>query len=50
VNLLEDNVDTRKKNTENLIDSKNKVGLEINAEKLSKSCCVISRIQGKIIT
>jgi hypothetical protein len=30
VNLLEDNVDTIKKNTETLIDASKEVGLEIN--------------------
>jgi hypothetical protein len=33
VNLLEDIIDTIKKNTENLIDASKEVGLEINVEK-----------------
>jgi hypothetical protein len=33
VNLLGDNVDTTKKNTETLIDASKEVGLEINVEK-----------------
>jgi hypothetical protein len=33
VNLLGDNVDTIKKNTETLIDASEEVGLEINVEK-----------------
>jgi hypothetical protein len=33
VNLLGDNIDTIKKNTETLIDSSKEVGLEVNAEK-----------------
>jgi hypothetical protein len=33
VNLLGDNMDTIKKNTENLIDARKEVGLEINVEK-----------------
>jgi hypothetical protein len=33
VNLLGDNIDTIKKNTETLIDASKQVGLEINAEK-----------------
>jgi hypothetical protein len=33
VNLLGDNIDTIKKNTQTLIDSSNEVGLEVNAEK-----------------
>jgi retron-type reverse transcriptase len=33
VNLLEDNIDTIKKNTETLIDASKEVGLEMNVEK-----------------
>jgi hypothetical protein len=33
VNLLGDNIDTIKKNTETLMDANKEVGLEINAEK-----------------
>jgi hypothetical protein len=33
VNLLRDNIDTIKKNTETLIDASKEVGLEINVEK-----------------
>jgi hypothetical protein len=33
VNLLGDNIDTVKKNTETLIDASKEVGLEINVEK-----------------
>jgi hypothetical protein len=33
VNLLEDNIDTIKKNTETLIDDSKEIGLEINVEK-----------------
>jgi hypothetical protein len=33
VNLLVDNIDTIKKNTENVIDGSKEVGLEVNTEK-----------------
>jgi hypothetical protein len=33
VNLLSDNIDTTKKNTETLIDASKKVGLEVNTKK-----------------
>jgi hypothetical protein len=33
VNLLGDNIDSIKKNTQTLIDASNKVGLEVNPEK-----------------
>jgi hypothetical protein len=33
VNLLGDNIDIRKKNTETLIDAGKEVGLEVNTEK-----------------
>jgi hypothetical protein len=35
VNLLGDNIDTTKKNTETLIAASKEVGLEINAEKVN---------------
>jgi hypothetical protein len=34
VNLLGDNIDTIKKNTETLIDPRKEVGLEVNTEKI----------------
>jgi hypothetical protein len=49
INLLEDNKDTIKKNTETLIDASKEVGLEINVEKTKYSCCLI-RMQVKIRT
>jgi hypothetical protein len=33
VNLLEDNIDTIKKNTQTLIDANKEVGLEVDTEK-----------------
>jgi hypothetical protein len=50
VNILGDNIDTIKKSTETLIDAGKEVGLEINAEKLSICCCLVTRMQGKIVT
>jgi hypothetical protein len=50
VNLLGDNIDTIKKNMGTLIDASKKVGLEINTEKLSILCCLVTRMQGKIMT
>jgi hypothetical protein len=41
VNLLGDNIDTKKKNAETLIDASNEVGLEVNAEKTK--CMLLSR-------
>jgi hypothetical protein len=49
VNLLRDNIDTIKKNTETLVDASKKIGLEINVWKLS-TCCLVTRIQIKIVT
>jgi hypothetical protein len=50
VNLLGDNIGTIKKNTETLIGSGKDVGVEVNAEKLGICCCLITRMQGKIMT
>jgi nitrous oxide reductase len=49
VNLLGDNIDTIKKNTETLTDANKDVGLEVNAEK-TISCWLATRMQGKIMT
>jgi hypothetical protein len=45
VNLLGDNIDTIKKNTENVMDANKEVGLEV-----SICCCLVTRMQGKIMT
>jgi hypothetical protein len=42
LNLMGDNVDTKNKNTETLIDASKEVGLEVNTERI--------RMQGKILT
>jgi hypothetical protein len=46
VNLLGDNIDTTsiKKNKETLIDVSKEVGLEINVEKLSICCYLVTRM------
>jgi hypothetical protein len=43
VNLLGDNIDTIKKNTETLTDACKEVGLEINAEKTKYLFCLVTR-------
>jgi hypothetical protein len=43
VNLLGDNIDTIRKNTETLIDASKEVGLKINVEKTK--CMLLSRHQ-----
>jgi hypothetical protein len=50
VNLLGDNTDTIKKNTQTLIDACKEVGLEINAENILVCCWLVTRMQGKIVT
>jgi hypothetical protein len=49
VNLLGDNAYTIKENR-NFIDASKRVGLEANTEKLSICCCLITRMQGQIMT
>jgi hypothetical protein len=50
VNLLGDNIDTIKKNTETVIDASKEVGLEINVEKTKYMLCLVTRMQIKIGT
>jgi hypothetical protein len=50
VNLLGDNIDTIKKNAQTLVNTSNEVGLEVNRENLSICCCLVTRIQGRIMT
>jgi hypothetical protein len=45
VNLLGDNVDTIKINSESLIDASKNAGLEVNREKLSTCCCLVTRMR-----
>jgi hypothetical protein len=47
VNLLGDNIDTTKKNTETLTDASKEVGLETNVEKLSICCYLVTRMHVK---
>jgi hypothetical protein len=52
MNLLGDDIDPIKKNTETLIEASKRVGLEINVEinKFKLSCCLVTRMQYKINT
>jgi hypothetical protein len=45
VNLLGENM---QKNAETLIDAIKEPGLEVNANKLLRCCCLVTRMQGKI--
>jgi hypothetical protein len=45
VNLLGDNIDTKKKTTETLIEASKEVGLEINVEKTKYEYMLLSRHQ-----
>jgi hypothetical protein len=48
VNLLGDNIDTVKKNTQTLIDASKEVGLEVNVEKTKYTLSLGTRMQAKI--
>jgi hypothetical protein len=51
VNLLGDDIDTIKRNTETSFDASKDVGLVANAEKNKYiCCCFVTRMQGKIMT
>jgi hypothetical protein len=45
MNLLGDNIDTRKRNAETLIDDSKKVGLEVTAEKTNNKYMLLSHHQ-----
>jgi pyruvate kinase len=49
VNLLVDNIDTIKKNTDALIAARKEVGLEVDAEKTKYyiCCCLVTTMQGE---
>jgi hypothetical protein len=49
VNLLGDNIDTIKKNTQTSSDVSKEVGLEVNAKNLTVGCCLVARMQGNMI-
>jgi hypothetical protein len=50
VNLLEDNIDIIKKTKDTSIDAIKEVGLEIPTEKTKHGCCLVTRMQSKIVT
>jgi hypothetical protein len=50
VSLLGDNIDTIKKSTQTLINAIKEVGLEVNTDKLNICSCLVTKIQGKIMT
>jgi hypothetical protein len=49
VNLLGDNIETINKHTVSLMDTSKEVGLEVTQRKLSICCCLVTRIQNKIM-
>jgi hypothetical protein len=50
VNLLGDNIDTIKRNTQTLINASKEVSLEVNAAKTKYIFCLVTRVQGKFMT
>jgi hypothetical protein len=50
VNLLGDDIETIKKNTQTLIDAGKEVGLEVHTENLNICCCLVSKMEDKIMT
>jgi hypothetical protein len=50
LNLLEDNIDTVKKNTQTLIDASKEVGLEVNVEKTKYMLLSCHKNEGQIMT
>jgi hypothetical protein len=50
VNLLGDNTHTIKKNTETLTGASKEVALEVKAEKTKYMLCLVTRMQGKLMT
>jgi hypothetical protein len=50
VNLLGDNVDTKQKNTQNLIDASKEVGLEVDIKKTKYMLLSHHQNVGKIMT
>jgi nitrous oxide reductase len=52
VNILGDNIDNIKKNTQTLTDPSKEIGLEVNTENTTilVYCCLVTKMQGKIVT